>query len=504
LDSRIFIPDTIQTHVDGRGASCGDRALTAGAYRYAVALLLMLAYTLNSADRTLIAIIGQPLKVDLQLSDTQLGLLVGPAFAALYAFSGIPIARLAERFNRVKIIFLVMTLWSGLTALCGLTTSFAQLLLLRVGVGFGEAGCTPPAHSLLSDYFEASRRATALSIYSCGISLGYVISAMVGGYVALHYGWRAACLVVGLPGVAIAVIIRRYVKEPPRGAFEARRGAAQSRLRAELAELVAVARTLLGRWPTANIVAGVVIASFASQGCWAFVPAFFNRGFQLDYATIGIVSGLTGGVAVGVGLLCGGFVADVIGRRSAKWYALVPAIALIICLPFYVGAFLQSDWRKTAVLLGIGGFFQYFSFGPTFGVIQNVVAVRRRATAAALVYVLLSVIALAGGALFTGWLIDHFAQFNFNHPDADTLRKSFELMRSGPGAGGASFQLSCPGGAASATGGIAMHDACRATLALSSREGILVTVLLYGWAALHYVLGAMGLRKEMSLALGPS
>ncbi|MGO9932449.1 MAG: spinster family MFS transporter [Steroidobacteraceae bacterium] len=481
--------------MDGRSAGRGDRALTAIAYRYAVASLLMLAYTLNSADRTLIAIIGQPLKVDLKLSDTQLGLLVGPAFAALYAFSGIPIARLAERFNRVNIIFLVMTLWSGLTALCGFTTSFAQLLLLRVGVGFGEAGCTPPAHSLLSDYFDATRRATALSIYSCGISLGYVISAMLGGYVALHYGWRAACLVVGLPGVLIAVIIKRYVKEPPRGAFEARR--AHAWLRGEFAELTAVARTLFSRWPTANIILGVIIASFASQGCWAFVPAFFNRGFQLDYATIGVVTGLTGGVAVGVGLLCGGFLADALGRRSAKWYALLPAIALIVGLPLYVGAFLQSDWRRTAVLLGAGGFFQYISFGPTFGVIQNVVAVRRRATATALVYVLLSVVALAGGALFTGWLIDHFAQFNFNHAGADTMAKSFALMRSGPASGAASFQLSCPGGESPATGGAVLQGACRATLALSSRQGILVTALLYGWAALHYALGAIGLATAL-------
>ena len=461
----------------------------------------MLAYTLNSADRTLIAIIGQPLKVDLKLSDTQLGLLVGPAFAALYAFSGIPIARLAERFNRVKIIFLVMTLWSALTALCGITTSFAQLLLLRVGVGFGEAGCTPPAHSLLSDYFAAARRATALSIYSCGISLGYVLSAMAGGYMALHHGWRAACLVVGLPGVLVAVIIKLYVKEPPRGAFEPRcpgAGQHQSRLRQELAELTAVARTLFCRWPTANLVLGVIIASFASQGCWAFVPAFFNRAFQLDYATIGFVTGLTGGVAVGVGLLGGGFIADALGRRSARWYALVPAIALSVSLPLYIGAFLQSDWRRTAVLLGVAGFFQYISFGPTFGVIQNVVAVRRRATATALVYVLLSVVALAGGALFTGWLIDHFAQFNFNHADAGTMVKSFELMRSAPSAGSSSFQLSCPGGDATAMAGNAMHAACRTALALSSRQGILATVLLYGWAALHYALGAIGLREEMS------
>jgi len=496
-------------------AGDSGRASGSNAYRYIVTLLLMLAYTLNAADRTLIAIIAQPMKIDLRLSDTQLGLLVGPAFAALYAFSGIPIARLAERFNRVTIIFVVMTLWSGLTALCGIATSFGQLLLLRVGVGFGEAGCTPPAHSLLSDYFEAPRRATALSIYSCGISLGYVLSAMVGGYVALHHGWRAACVVVGLPGVVIAVIIRRFVTEPPRRNAERRSSndsadsgptrraifEQRSLLRQEFAELVAVARTLLWRWPIANIIAGVIISTFAAQGCWAFIPAFLKRGFQLDYATIGIVAGLTGGVAVGVGLLSGGFIADCRGRRNPKWYALVPGIGLVMCLPLYISAFLQSDWRRTAVLLGVAGFFQYISFGPTFGVIQNVIEARRRATATALVYVLLNVIALAGGALFTGWLIDRFAQFNFNHLSADTMAKSFDLMRNAPAVGLASFQQSCPGGEASAIAGDGMRAACRATLALSSREGILVTVLLQGWASLHYLLGAMGLRKEISPAL---
>jgi hypothetical protein len=149
------------------------------------------------------------------------------------------------------------------------------------------------------------------------------------------------------------------------------------------------------------------------------------------------------------------------------------------------------------VLLGAAGFFQYISFAPTFGVIQNVVAVRRRATATALVYVLLSVIALAGGALFTGWLIDQLAQLNFSHPDAGSFARSFELLRSSAAAG-VSFQRSCPGGDAVATAGVALHEACRTALALSSREGLLVTVLLHGWAALHYALGAIGLNEQMS------
>jgi MFS family permease len=483
-----------------------------------VIVLMMLAYTFNSAHRTLIAIIGQPMKVDLNLTDTQLGLLVGTAFAALYAFSGIPIARLAERFNRVTIMSVALTIWSGLTILCGAATSFAQLLVFRVGVGVGEAGCSPAAHSLICDYVEPARRSTALSIYSCGISLGYILSAVVGGYVALHYGWRSACVVLGLPGIAVAIVIKRLVDEPPRGNSEPpldQRGAGADPvaeapplrndrrfwLWAELAELGAVARELLLRWPVGNVVIGVTVASFASQGAWAFVPAFFTRAFRLDYATTGIVVALAGGVAVGFGLLAGGFVTDLLGARRAKWYALVPAIGLAVCVPLYALAFLLSDWRSTALILGVAGFFQYLSFGPTFGIVQNAVGGRRRATATALIYVLLNVIALGGGPPFTGWMIDRFAEFNFAHREASTVRASFAAMSSTPSGGLSAFRRQCSGGRAAASIDPTVRTACETTLALASRQGILITVLLYAWAALHYLLGAIGLEKALRSAV---
>ncbi|HEY6484559.1 MAG TPA: MFS transporter [Steroidobacteraceae bacterium] len=471
-------------------------------YRYSVTLLLMLAYTLNCADRTLIAIIGQPLKLDLQLSDTEFGLLVGTAFAALYAFSGIPIARLAERFNRVNILFLVMIAWSALTALCATAVGFTQLLFLRMGVGVAEAGCSPPAHSLISDYFEPRQRATALSIYSCGISLGYILSAVAGGYVAERYGWRAACIVVGLPGVVLAVLIRGVIREPPREQAPRARAASRqpSRVARELHQLAAVIRVLVLRWCVANFVLGVTIASFASQGAWAFIPAYFNRAFGLDYATIGFIAALTGGVAVGIGLMAGGLIADLLGGRNTRWYAFVPAIGLLICTPIYVGAFLQANWQMTAILLGVAGFFQYLSFGPTFGVVQNVVGARQRATATALIYVVLNVVALGGGALFTGWLIDRFAEFNFRHPPANALIGYLDALRHSSIAGGSRFRAACPGGQALAAASGAAHALCRTTLSLSSREGILITVLLYTWAAIHYLLGAIGLGSELRAA----
>jgi MFS family permease len=190
------------------------------AYKRVVVLLLMTAYTFNAMDRNIISIVSQPMKVDLKLTDTQLGLLSGTAFGLLYAFGGIAIARLAERVSRVNIITVALIVWSAFSALCGAAAAFSQLVLIRVGVGVAEAGCSPPAHSLISDYFERSRRTSALSIYSCGTSLGYLLAAVGGGYVAQHWGWRAACAMVGLPGIVIAILIKAVIREPERGHSE--------------------------------------------------------------------------------------------------------------------------------------------------------------------------------------------------------------------------------------------------------------------------------------------
>ncbi len=447
----------------------------------------MTAYTFNAMDRSIVSIIGQSLKLDLKLTDTQLGLLSGTAFAVVYAFGGIPIARLAERISRVNIIAVALVVWSGLSALCGAAATFSQLLLIRVGVGVAEAGCTPPAHSLISDYFEPSRRTSALSIYSCGISLGYVLAAVAGGYVAQHFGWRAACAMVGLPGIMVAIAIKVIVREPPRGYSESAAGAANRErglpptfsLRTEIRELYIVARGLLVDRPVLHMILGVTLGSFGAYGFYAFLPPYLSRAFGLDYTTIGVMAGLAGGVAVGVGIVAGGFVADALARRDARWYALVPAIGGLIAVPFYVLAVLQADWKAATVLLAAAGLFQYASLGPTFGVVQNVMDRRRRATATALLYICLNVFALGGGPLFTGWVIDRFA-------------------------GGTGFSILCPGGAAAATAGGALHAACRSTLAHATRQGMLVTLIFFAWASIHYCLAASGIAKALGAAFASS
>ncbi|HXA92501.1 MAG TPA: MFS transporter, partial [Steroidobacteraceae bacterium] len=306
----------------------------------------MSAYVFNAMDRNIVSIIGQAIKVDLKLTDAELGLLGGTAFAALYAFGGIPVARLAERFNRVNILTLSLALWSGLTALAGLAGSFAQLLCIRLGVGVAESGCSPPAYSLISDYFEPRRRASAFSIYTCAISIGYLLAAVAGGYTVQRMGWRAACVLVGLPGIAMAILIRALVREPPRGHSDAPTDIATTApppsfsLRGEWSELSAVGRALLLDPPIRNMVLGVTLSGFASYGLYAFVPPYFTRAFGLDYATVGLIAGLTGGVAVGIGIALGGFLADFLAARGARWYALVPGVGVALSAPVYVIALL--------------------------------------------------------------------------------------------------------------------------------------------------------------------
>jgi MFS family permease len=194
--------------------------LYSNGYKATVLGLLLATYTFNFIDRTIIATIGQAIKVDLKLTDTQLGLLGGLYFALLYTLLGIPIARMAERWNRVTIISVSLVIWSGFTALCGSASSFAQLALYRFGVGVGEAGCSPPSHSLISDYYEPKKRASALSIYSFGIPLGTMFGAVAGGWLAQEFSWRVAFVIVGLPGIILAVLVKLIVKEPPRGHSE--------------------------------------------------------------------------------------------------------------------------------------------------------------------------------------------------------------------------------------------------------------------------------------------
>ncbi len=471
-------------------------------YKRVVVAFLLAAYTLNFIDRTILATIGQAIKVDLKITDTQLGLLGGLAFAILYTLLGVPIARLAERWNRVSIISISIVVWSGFTAACGLAANFAMLLAMRVGVGIGEAGCSPPSHSLISDYFEPRRRASALSVYAFGIPLGAMIGAIAGGWLAQHLGWRAAFMIVGAPGVILAVLVKLIVREPPRGHSEPQAvHVAQPPLsvKSEFAEMAAVTKSLFGSWPMLNMMLGVTLVSFAGYGVGQFSAPYFIRVFGLDYATVGLIFGLIGGFSAGIGTLAGGFISDFAGKRDARWYALTPAIGLFVALPFYVGGYLMDDWKQAAIVLSLPAVFAYTYLAPTFAVVQNVVETRQRATAAAVMLLFLNIIALGGGPLFAGLVIDALGQFHFAHPGPHGFLEAVGGALTG-GHGGVSFAAACPGGQAPAHAATALAAGCQASEALATRQGILVTIGFYAWGAVHYVLATFGLGRRLAEA----
>lgn len=470
-------------------------------YKRVVLAFLVAAYTFNFIDRSIVSILGQAIKVDLKLTDSELGLLGGIAFAILYTLLGVPIARLAERFNRVSIISLAIIAWSAFTAACGLAANFLILLAMRVGVGIGEAGCSPPIHSLISDYFEPKRRASALAVYSFGIPLGAMIGSIAGGLLAKSFGWRIAFIVVGLPGLILAALIKLVVREPARGASDPG-GAAQAEKAprgGELKEIGAVIKALFGNWPAANMMIAVTLASFAGYGVGQFSAPYFIRTFGLDYATVGVVIGLTGGLSAGLGTLAGGFISDFAARKNARWYALTPAIGLAIATPLYVVVYKVGDWKLAAAILLIPGAFAYTFLGPTFGVVQNLVDARRRATATAVMLLFLNIIALGGGPLFTGWMIDRFAGFYFTHPGPHAFLTALGGAFGDHG-GASRFVAACPGGIAPHGAPLRLAFQCQNAGAIATRQGILVTFGFGAWAALHYLLASFGLAERLAKA----
>jgi MFS family permease len=503
--------------VAGTAVQPAGKPLFSDGYKRAVLFTLTLVYTLNFIDRTIVGIIGQPMKESLGMTDAQLGLLGGFAFAILYTIMGVPIARLAERVSRVNVMAICITLWSAFTAFCGLAPNFGVMFAMRVGVGIGEAGCSPPAHSLISDYYEPKRRASALSVYAFGIPLGGMLGAILGGAIAQYLNWRLAFFIVGLPGVLVALALKLVVREPPRGHSEIeahpmlpedvtpdeeappKRSFAQE-IWFEIKELTTVGARIFGTWSFLNMALGVTLASFAGYGAGAFSSPYFIRTFGLGLALVGGLFGIIGGISSGSGTLVGGFVTDWLSKRSAAWYALVPGIGLSIAVPIYILAFTRADWRDAAWILLLPGLFQYTYLGPTFGVIQNAVDQRRRATATAVLFLFLNLIALGGGPPFTGWLVDQFAQFNFTHSGAHGILGSLDAMFAHGQAAGRQFADLCPGGLPRKDVAKALTASCHPALVEATRQGLIVTFFFYAWGALHYFLAAFTLAKDLKKA----
>ncbi len=372
------------------------RTPDAGWYKYYALGLLVLVYIVNFIDRSILSILNQSIKEGLGVSDTAMGFLGGIAFALFYTFVGIPIARLADTGNRRTILAVCLAIWSAMTALCGLAANFVQLLFARIGVAIGEAGGSPPSHSMISDLFPPSQRATVFGIYALGIPIGSMLGYLFGGWINEVFDWRAAFFVVGLPGVLLALIVRLTLKEPRRGAFDqgAKQDAAVPQLRTVL--------SFLWRLKSFRYVAlGAGFHAFVYYGAAYWLPTMFYRSHGIGSMAMGQSLFLLGfsGMA---GTFLGGYVADKLGARDFRWYAWLPALTTLVSIPFAVYTFLSDDPSLALWVYAIPYFLLATYLGPTFSIVQTLVGSSIRATASSVLLFVISLIGIGLGPQFVG------------------------------------------------------------------------------------------------------
>lgn len=421
------------------------------AYTGGVLVLLMLLNALNYVDRQIITVLAIPIKQDLGLTNTQIGLMSGLAFAIFYAVTGLPLAWAADRWNRVTVLSVSLAVWSGMTALCGAAQNFAQLFAARVGVGIGEAGCTPPAHSLISDLVSPARRASALSFYALGIPVGSFIGLALGGYVAQAFGWKAAFMIVGLPGIALAFVLPLLIREPRRSQTRPDR----------IPSTREFFRDIAGKPSYWHFCAACSLTSLLNFGSGYFLGFFFNVKHGLSLGDIGILLGIMLGIGWMLGISLGGYLSDRFLSRSRAAYALVPATALVVGVPFAVLGYWVDDPIRALALLVVPTALNSFVFGPGYAVVQGVAAPRSRAFAIAVFLMIANLIGLGLGPVIVGGLTDWLGAYF---------------------AGGAD----CSGA-----------GVCQAADALA-RQWALIGVSLFAlWAALHLFLAARSVDRDM-------
>lgn len=429
--------------------------------RWALGLMLAIS-TLAFVDRTILNTVGQSIKDDLGITDLQLGLLGGAAFALLYGVLALPVARLAERHSRVTIISVSVACWSVMTALCGLAGSFGQLLVARVGVGVGEAGATAPVHSLLGDYFPPEKRASAIGILGLATPIGLVVGGIGGAVLAETYGWRTALLMVGLPGLAIAVLTRLTVREPVRGQ-------AESAGETEVPPFSAVVKRLAASRTFRHVLAAAVLTNFIGASVISFMHPYFVRAFQLSYTDAAFLFALINGVSVTGGYLFSGMLTDRLVKRDLRFYGWLPAACMFISAPGYLIGFSQTQVWVAVVALMLPGLFCAAWFAPTYAITQNLVTPRMRASAIALLGLSTSLLGMMLGPVATGALSDAFAARSF-----------------GPG-----YADACGGAAAT------VAAACEAASVDGVRGALMAVVLLFVWAGAHFLLAARHVRREL-------
>lgn len=377
---------------------------TSRAYRNYVLLLLMVVYIFNFIDRQILVILQESIKADLGLSDKQLGLLSGFTFALFYVVCGIPIARWADRYNRVNIVAVSLTIWSAMTAVSGLVGNYLQLLAARIGVGVGEAGASPPSHSIISDYFPHEERGRALSFYSVGIYIGILVGFLAGGWINQYFGWRLAFFVVGIPGILLAIVLKLTLREPLRGMVDAGDHSAvpDGHLLADVRKMWS-----LPSFRLAALASGC--NAFLGYGSLNFMPSFAIRIYEMPVGVVGTWLALIAGLAGAAGVYAGGHLSDMFGRHDDRWPYWISGISTLAAGILVVPVLLVGDEHIMWGIYAVAVFSQAMFVGPTIAMAHALVGPRYRALASSLLFFVLNLIGLGLGPLTVGAVSDALA-----------------------------------------------------------------------------------------------
>ncbi len=394
------------------GASVNQLRYQNPNYRLYVLALLTLAYVFNFVDRQIISILQEPIKLEFGLSDTQLGVLNGFVFAIFYVGFGIPIARWADSGKRRNIIAWAITLWSAMTALCGVAQNYWQLLAARIGVGVGEAGCSPPAHSMISDIFPQERRATAMATYSLGINIGILVGLLMGGWLNELYGWRVALWAVAAPGLVVAVLLKYTVTEPRRGGADSAAGgessAGDTNAVAISIPILQVIKHFWGSRTVRWLALGAGLSSFVGYGLANWMPSFLVRSHGMGTGEIGSWLALIAGVGGALGTFSGGFLADRLSQKNVRWSLWIPMCILLLCVPLLSMTLLIETKLNALLMYLVPGSIMTGYMGPAIAVTHNLADNRMRAMGSALLFLVINIVGLGMGPVIIGGLSDVF------------------------------------------------------------------------------------------------
>jgi len=379
-----------------------DSTLDNTSYQYYVLVVLVIGYIFNTMDRSVLGILLQPIKEELQLSDAGLAWLTGPAFAVFYSVLGVPIARLADRWSRVNVLAISIAIWTAATALCGAAYNYVSLFIFRCTTGVGEAGGSPPSHSLISDYFAGSKRATALAVYAMAVPFGTAIGSFVSGHSNVSYGWRWTFFIVGAPGLLVALLAWLTIKEPPRGYSD------KGKLKLDTPPFLEVFRFLLTRKSFVHMSVAAAAHSVMWYAGSNWNPSFFVRAHGMNTGVAG--NYLASFALIGaIGTFAGGFLADRLSVRygDRRWYMWVPAIACLTMVPFQFFAYLSPQLSVVVPTFTVMVVLASMFFGPSFAMGQSLATVRMRAMSASVLLFIQNIIGLTAGPWLVGQISNH-------------------------------------------------------------------------------------------------